>query len=147
MNYYNILGVPKSASMKEIKSAFIKLVNHYSDDNADSMKKLYEISKAYNVLGNLDKRSIYDSSLSSLNSFFQGLEKNLDKHNYKFSKVFSSSSYIDANGHKESKTIKKINNNGKIYAKEVNIDGNKKTTTVYYPDGKVKRYDSNNRLL
>ncbi len=65
-NYYELLGVKKNASPKEIKKAFRKLARKYhpdvSDDpNADD--KLAEINNAYEVLMDKEKRAKYDASL------------------------------------------------------------------------------------
>jgi molecular chaperone DnaJ len=62
-DYYEILGVPKDASKSEIKKAYRKLALKYHPDknpdkNAESRFK--EISEAYAVLYDDDKRQMYD---------------------------------------------------------------------------------------
>jgi DnaJ-class molecular chaperone len=64
-DYYAILGVPKSAAEKDIKSAYRKLARKWHPDaNPDNPKqaeeKFKEISEAYEVLGDPDKRKKYD---------------------------------------------------------------------------------------
>ncbi len=64
-NYYSILGVPKDASASDIKKAYIKLAKiHHPDKNPDnkveSEKKFKEISEAYSVLSDSEKRKQYD---------------------------------------------------------------------------------------
>ncbi|XP_024517782.1 chaperone protein dnaJ A7A, chloroplastic isoform X2 [Selaginella moellendorffii] len=61
--YYDILGVPKTASKAEIKTAYRKLARQFHPDvnkEPDADKKFKEISNAYEVLSDDDKRSIYD---------------------------------------------------------------------------------------
>lgn len=60
-NYYDVLGVSKSASSDEIKRAYRKLAHQYHPDKGDGNEaKFKEINEAYQVLGTEDKRSQYD---------------------------------------------------------------------------------------
>lgn len=60
-DYYEILGVSKSASADEIKRAYRKLAHQYHPDKgAGQEAKFKEINQAYQVLSNADKRSQYD---------------------------------------------------------------------------------------
>lgn len=63
-DYYKILGLPKTATDKEIKSAYRKLARqHHPDVNAGNKAaedKFKEIGEAYDVLSDTDKRSKYD---------------------------------------------------------------------------------------
>jgi DnaJ-class molecular chaperone len=64
-DYYAILGVPKNAAAKDIKSAYRKLARKWHPDaNPDNAKeaeeKFKDISEAYEVLSDTDKRSKYD---------------------------------------------------------------------------------------
>jgi len=66
-DYYKILGVPDKASQEDIKNAFRKLAFQYHPDkNPGNEKeagiKFKEISEAYAVLGDPDKRKQYDLS-------------------------------------------------------------------------------------
>ena len=63
-DYYGALGVKKDASQDEIKKAYRKLARkHHPDQNAGDAKaeeRFKEISEAYDVLGDSDKRKQYD---------------------------------------------------------------------------------------
>lgn len=63
-DYYKILGVGKSATEKEIKSAFRKLAReHHPDVNPDDPQaeaRFKEVNEAYEVLSDSEKRAKYD---------------------------------------------------------------------------------------
>jgi molecular chaperone DnaJ len=63
-DYYEILGVSESASADEIKKAYRKLALKYHPDRNQGDKeaedKFKAAAEAYEVLGNLEKRKIYD---------------------------------------------------------------------------------------
>lgn len=60
-DYYQILGVSKTASEEEIKKAYRKLAHKYHPDKpGGDEKKFKEINEAYQVLSNREKRAQYD---------------------------------------------------------------------------------------
>lgn len=59
-DYYNILGVDKSASQDDIKRAFRKLAHQYHPDKGGDEAKFKEINEAYQILGDDKKRAQYD---------------------------------------------------------------------------------------
>lgn len=63
-DYYEILGVSKSATLEEIKKSYRKLAMQYHPDrnpgNKEAEEKFKEASEAYEVLSHPDKRARYD---------------------------------------------------------------------------------------
>jgi molecular chaperone DnaJ len=60
-NYYDILGVEKSATKEDIKKAFRKLAHKYHPDKGGDEAKFKEVSEAYSILSDDRKRREYDS--------------------------------------------------------------------------------------
>lgn len=62
-DYYEVLGVSKTADDKEIKSAFRRLAKQYHPDlnkDPDAPEKFKEVQEAYEVLSDENKRKLYD---------------------------------------------------------------------------------------
>ncbi|HEX2834624.1 MAG TPA: DnaJ domain-containing protein [Thermoanaerobaculia bacterium] len=78
VNYYEILGVERSASEAEIRDRFRKLAreNHpdryRGADKADAERRFQNLTEAVNVLTNATRRKQHDSEISS------GLDKTID---------------------------------------------------------------------
>ena len=70
MDYYNILGVDKTATQEEIKKAYRKLAIKYHPDKGGDAEKFKEISEAYETLSDPVKRQEYDNPQPDLSDFF-----------------------------------------------------------------------------
>lgn len=72
MNYYNILGVPKTASADDIKKAYRKLASQHHPDKGGDTAKFQQIQEAYAVLGDQAKRKEYDNPAQRVHVNFNG---------------------------------------------------------------------------
>ncbi|MBS0622419.1 MAG: molecular chaperone DnaJ [Verrucomicrobia bacterium] len=64
-DYYEVLGVSKEASVDEVKKAYRKMALKYHPDrnkgDSESEKKFKQVSEAYEVLSDDNKRKMYDA--------------------------------------------------------------------------------------
>jgi molecular chaperone DnaJ len=81
-DYYAVLGVDKEASKKDVKKAFQNLARKYhpdaNPDNKQAEEKFKEISEAYEVLSDPDKRKEYDEGVRFFESGGYGGGANQD---------------------------------------------------------------------
>jgi curved DNA-binding protein len=74
-DYYNILGVERSASADDVRKAYRKLAMQYHPDrnpgNKQAEEKFKEINEAYQVLSDKDKRARYDQLGSAYSNWQQ----------------------------------------------------------------------------
>lgn len=68
MNFYEILGVDKNADRDQIRKAYKRLALQWHPDknnDPEAGEKFREISEAYQVLSDLDKKTKYDQQMLS----------------------------------------------------------------------------------
>ena len=65
-DFYEILGVKKTASEEEIKKAYRKLARKWHPDvnpgKKEAEQKFKEISQAYDCLGNAERKKLYEQA-------------------------------------------------------------------------------------
>jgi len=96
-DYYEVLGVSRNATQEEIKKAYRKLALKYHPDqnpgNKEAEEKFKEITEAYSVLSDEEKKSMYDRYGHEGLNGFQGGTSGVD-----FNDIFSQFSDIFGGG-------------------------------------------------
>lgn len=77
-NYYDVLGVPRDASPKQIKDAYYKLaMKHHPDKNQGILTKQFrDIKEAYDILSNESSRMNYNNNMGTSNNNYSSTSNN-----------------------------------------------------------------------
>ncbi len=123
-DYYEVLGVNKSADESEIKKAYRKLAMKYHPDrnqgDSDAEAKFKEASEAYSILYDKEKRSAYDQfghSAVDGNSQGGGFDFSSSQFSDIFEDFFGDSSFFGRGGRR-----RKSNNRGSDLRYDISIN-------------------------
>ncbi len=143
MDYYELLGVSKSASEKDLKSAFKKKAMQYHPDKGGDPDKFKEINEAYQVLSDTQKRQMYDqfgtADPQQVNQN-QTYHFNAGNMNDMFNQMFGGMGPFGFGGPQRQRTNKNIRLNYTIDFKNV-FTGAGNTITFNLPSGRTEILD------
>lgn len=139
MDYYKILELEKNASDNDIKKAYHKLALKYHPDKnienkEENEKKFKEISEAYEILSNKEKRQHYDTygktgnniKLHNAHDIFKQFDQmfNLNINGFQGFNINIQNSFSNCNASSTSQQVIISNDKKKIITKKVeNING------------------------
>ena len=122
-NYYDLLGVNKDASDEEIKKAYKKLaMKHHPDRNKNNKeeaeKTFKDISNAYNILSDKNKKQIYDQFGE------EGLQGGMGGGNFNPFSMFEEMFGNNQGFHFNMNHMNNMNNNNKPEVKKIKVSLN-----------------------
>ena len=135
MNYYEILGVSDDSTLKEIKDKFHNLsMRYHPDKNPDDLyseEKYKQISEAYSVLSNYEKRKLYDIQRKP--------SMNIDDMSFGFNRLFNINRL----------TNNRLIDNSLLLMDNSNISSNSVSVSTVIENGikKTKKITNNNGII
>jgi curved DNA-binding protein CbpA len=127
INYYNILKVNKQSSLEDIKKSYKKLAVKYHPDKGGDPEIFKNISEAYQVLSDPEKRRVYDNGNTFDNLHYQNQFKDADEL---FNFIFN------VNNIKNSRNYTLFSQMANLNLGTNNINSFSKSTSVVISNGK-----------
>jgi DnaJ-class molecular chaperone len=143
MEYYQILGINKTATQDEIKQAYRRLASKHHPDKGGSKEQFQKIQEAYATLGDVDKRAQYDNPQPQMSGFnfnagfnaFDDIFAHFARHQQQQQRVYTVTVFV---------TLEQVAS-GSIEVIQVNTPAGLKTFNVQVPraieDGQNVRFD------
>jgi curved DNA-binding protein len=145
MDYYNTLGISKSASEADIKAAYRKMAMKHHPDRGGDEKKFKEVTEAYETLSDPQKKQMFDMGVdpnAQHTSYRQGSPFEFHFNSGNFEDVFSNFGF----GGRPVRKNKTLNVNievaledilnGRVIDAEIGIpNGNKRLVNIEVPPG------------
>ena len=145
MDYYNTLGISKSASEADIKAAYRKMAMKHHPDRGGDEKKFKEVTEAYETLSDPQKKQMFDMGVdpnAQHTSYRQGSPFEFHFNTGNFEDVFSNFGF----GGRPVRKNKTLNVNievtledifkGRVIDAEIGIpNGNKRLVNIEVPPG------------
>jgi curved DNA-binding protein len=145
MDYYNTLGISKSASEADIKAAYRKMAMKHHPDRGGDEKKFKEVTEAYETLSDPQKKQMFDMGVdpnAQHTSYRQGSPFEFHFNTGNFEDVFSNFGF----GGRPVRKNKTLNVNievtledilkGKVIDAEIGIpSGSKRLVNIEVPPG------------
>ena len=132
MDYYSILGVPKDASDKDLKSAYKKASMQHHPDRGGNEETFKQINEAYSTLKDPQKRGMYDHQQNGGGQAFNFNTGNMGGH--PFEDIFGSMFGSNPNMRRQQVRNPDVNIRVPITLKEV-ITGKKVLATYRLRNG------------
>lgn len=130
MDYYQILGVDRSANQDEIKRAYRKLAAQHHPDRGGDTAKFQEIQAAYDTLGDPTKREQYDNPAPQGFQQFGGFPPG-------FEDLFRSGPFGDIFGRRMQPRNRSLNMQTTIFLEDAYF-GKDLVTDVQLPSGRIQ---------
>ena len=155
MNYYEILGLEKNCSQKDIKRAYIKLAIKYHPDKGGSEHKFKQISEAYHILSDNKRRLNYDNNYiletyANSNDIFEEIIKKSDIiHQESMVNKYLFDDYELEDNLDDSVFFNNLNtpDNYSFMSSTVIKDGKKYTKKIINENGVIKEYEETEYLV